>query len=500
MRRDVLSAGFVGAVVLAFLGGYYLSSIREQKSPPVPTETEAPAKQEPVKISCDDRKYVVVPQDGRRGLWGIAEKQYGNRGYLNLLIAEKNSDKYPSLKENPNFIQIGWVLTIPCCLCDLPPAPKPVVKKVKKVVTVVLEPQPCPACPKVEILPTLEAPPVVVAPPEKVSPPEAPKPPPTPTPAPAPAVVAPQPIPQQPLPPQVVKPPVDEDLLPPEHQSYHESGPVTKQPAAKKVPDVPVTKQEHWGHGDGSERRAPGSMWNIIGTSPLERDNWIDYFHVDQGILLGKIGGVKVVPYIGLNAVKDSKGYSWNNRVQGEVGVKFVKSFTNGVIDVGTAFAAERRFGQNLSVRTRTGIIGFAGGWHGWQQPNSQPSSKKFLPGGLPGAFQWRVGNISPFEKNNVIGSLRADQGFTLAKLGRVSLIPTATFQGWTDSDKNPWNRRYMYGGGLKIAIPVGNGIVDLQGGYMCAKQYSGAPSSGTGCGPAVSVNFWTGWHGWGRK
>jgi LysM repeat protein len=455
---------------------------------------------------CVATKHTVVKGDN---LWSIAERAWGGRGYFWPVLAEANN------VPNPNLILVGQMLVIPC-LCDLPVlAKKPMpVNKIKKVVPkkakLATPKVVCPACPPTELKTAVPAP---AAQPE--TPTEAPKPslvqtPIQPTPAPAPQPVAQLPAPAspvvtQPAPkPQPVPPPAkspEEEIIPPEHQSYHESGPVNKQPTTpKKISEVPVTKGEHWGHGDDVERATPGSLWDIVGTSPLEKNNWVDYFHVDQGILLGKIGKIQVVPYVGFNAVKDSKGFPWNNRVQGEAGIKFARPFLGGVIDVGTAFAAERRFGKSLLTNTKTGLIGFAGGWHGWQQPNSAPSSRKFLPGTLPGTFQWRVGNISPFERNNVIGSLRTDQGFTLAKLGRVYFIPTGTFQGWVDSDKNPWNRRYMYGGGLKIAVPFKSSVVDVQGGYMCARQYSGAPSvSGTGCGPAVSLNIWTGW-GRGKK
>lgn len=479
MRRRSLIYAVVSCVGVLALVSLFYWGCGQKKVMPAPTKIEVSA---PPPI-CVPHKVVVMEGNS---LWKIAKNEWGGRAYFWPVIAETN--KLP----NPNLILVGQVLTIPC-LCDLPVLKKkPVVKKVtkkvvSKTVSVVTPKMVCPECPSVPE-PEVAVAPTPVQPPEKVSLPEAPKPPSAPVqPAPVPLVVTQSPPTSQPVRPPA-KQPIEEDvIIPPEHQSYHESG------------LVPVTKQEHWGHGD-IERATPGSLWDIVGTSPLEKNNWINYFHVDQGFLLGKIGKVQVVPYVGFNAVKDSKGFPWNNRVQGEVGVKFARPFLGGVIDVGTAFAAERRFGKSLSTNTKTGLIGFAGGWHGWQLPNNVPPPNKLLPGGLPGTFQWRVGNISPFERNNVIGSLRADQGFTLAKFGRVSFIPTASVQAWTDSDKNPWNRRYMYGGGLKVAIPFKASIVDVQGGYMCAKQYSGAPSiSGTGCGPAISLNIWTGW-GRGKK
>jgi len=54
-------------------------------------------------------KYRVVSGDS---LWKIAERFYGNGSRYKDIINE-NREKYPSLVENPNAIQIGWTLSIP---------------------------------------------------------------------------------------------------------------------------------------------------------------------------------------------------------------------------------------------------------------------------------------------------------------------------------------------------------------------------------------------------
>lgn len=488
MRRNtilVAAASFCAGLLLMLMLYHY--GVLEQKKQPAPTKaTVSVAKQEmPV---CVPQKYAAVTGDS---LWKIAEREWGGRAYFWPVLLESN----PEIT-NPNLIFVGQVITIPC-LCDLPVlAKKQVTRKVaRKATRKVVAPLPCPECPKCSECPKTEAAPPA---PEQVAVPEAPAPP-----APEPqAVVTPQltpkpttapaPVTQTILPtPQPATPVVDKDLVPPEFQSYHGDRDLSGTNTG-----VPVAKQNHQGHirTDVVRREFPGSYWNTILTNPVEERNWIDYFHFDQGVEIARIGKTMVVPYIGINAAADTKGYQWNNRLQGEAGIKLVRFFDSGIVEIGSAYAVERRFG-NESPRTKTGIINFAGGWHGWQLPNVQPAPKNFLPGGLPGSFQWRVGNTSPFERNNVIAATRIDQGFTLAKFGRVSLIPTATVQVGVDSDKNPWNRRYMYGGGLKVAVPWKSGIVDVQGGYMCAKQYAGTPLSRfSNCGPAVSLNFWTGW------
>lgn len=45
-------------------------------------------------------------------LWNIAKKYYG-KGSEYPKIQNANTTKYPSLKNNPNYIQVGWELIIP---------------------------------------------------------------------------------------------------------------------------------------------------------------------------------------------------------------------------------------------------------------------------------------------------------------------------------------------------------------------------------------------------
>jgi len=490
MRRNtilVAAAGFCAGLLLMFLLYHY--GAVGQKKEPVPTTkaTVSVAKQEMPKQEtpvCMPKAYVSKPGDS---LWKIAGREWGGRSYFWPVLLEFNDIP------NPNLILVGQALIIPC-LCDLPTLTeeqvvKSVAKRVVRKATKVAAPLPCPECPECPQCPKTEAAPIASVTPS-----------PEPTAVqPAPVVVT-RPIEQKPAPVPVVQakpqlqpapPVVDKDLVPPEYQSYHGD----RDELSGTNTGVPVAKQDHQGHArGGSEREAPGSSWNLIGTSPIEKNNWIDYFHIDQGIVVGNIGKIQIVPYIGFNAVADTKGYQWNNRLQGEAGLKLIRPLRSGVIEVGSAYAVERRYG-NEPTKTKTGVIGFAGGWHGWHLPSNVPSPRKLFPGTLPGTFQWRVGNTSPFERNNVIAVTRMEQGFTLAKFGRVSIIPTGAIQVGADSDKNPWNRRYMYGGGLKVAVPWKSGIVDVQGGYMCAKQYAGTPLSRmNSCGPAISLNFWTGW------
>jgi hypothetical protein len=295
-------------------------------------------------------------------------------------------------------------------------------------------------------------------------------------------------------------------LVLPEHPSYHEDAKIVPPGTPSFHGDIssgrptdqgkPVTSDIKVKSGDDGV--FTGSLWNVIQHSPLEK-GVVDYFHIDQGYVFSKFefGKVRVGPYVSLNVVKGTEGrqYPWKNRVETEFGVRFVRPLSHGVIEAGTAYSVEERF--SLRPSARSGFIGFLGGWEGWNLPNRQPPPRTFLPGTFPGSFQYRLGNLSPFEPLNVIGSVRLDQGITLAKVRGISFIPSGTVWLMGDTDKNAWNRRLLYGAVMKGAMPFKSGIVEVQGGYMCAKQYSGPSIFGTSsraCGPSLGLVLWTGW------
>ncbi len=443
-----LAGGMVG-----YLVGYKVGSRSQPLVVNAPTPVVAP-QPAPPQPTCQDRSYTVV--SGKiNSLWRVAENQYGGRAYLWPLIAEKTGIKPPYV------IRVGDILKVPCCLCELPAlvktqvvqkaAKKQVAKRVAKKVAPASEPV------------------TVVGPvgPQGPQGPAGPAGPPGPTGPSGPqgpaGPVGPQG--QVAAPPQSPAPPAKTEVL-------RDLAPLSSLPAPKY---------------------APGSAWNSFGTSPLESGNYVNYLHADQGFILGWIGGVKVEPYVAFNSTHDSKGYMWNNKTEAEVGLKLGKPFSHGILEVGGAFAVERR--QSSPSETRSGFIGFTDGWFGWDAPTSRHSDKNLFRS-TPGSFQFLAGNVSPFEKNNVIGTVRLEQGITLAKAGRVSFIPEGWGQVGADTQDKPWNNRLVYGGGLKAAIPWNSGTVNVLGGYECAEQYRnrGGSSSNSVCGPTVKVDIWTGW------
>lgn len=233
----------------------------------------------------------------------------------------------------------------------------------------------------------------------------------------------------------------------------------------------------------------PGSAWNSLGTTPVEDGNWVNQFHLDQGIVLTQVGGVLVEPYVALNATVDTEGYTWNNKAKVEAGLKLSKPLPHGVVNMSVAYANERR---EKEMGSKSNLIFYNDAWFGWNQPSANKGDSSMT---LPGTIWWVMGNVSPFEKNNVIGLARAEQGVTVAKIGKVSLTPTGWGQAGFDSQDKPWNNRYTLGGGLKVSFPWRTGVLGIQGGYECTRYHGkAAVSSSATCGPAVKVDVWSGW------
>jgi hypothetical protein len=477
--------------VLGLLTGYYGHDKLKPPPPPIRVvNVEVPAKEPTPKPACTNRKWLVASDD-KRGIWGIAEKEYGGRGYLGPLIIEASVKDYPSLATNPNLIRPGWILTVPCCLCDLPPLEKKsaVAKKVAPKARAARPVAPKPVQPPSAPAPCKPC--EIPAPkPEVQSPVTAPKPPPA---APAPqqsqqVIVNVSPTAPAPTPAPAAKPTPAPQPAPPQ---------VTPAPAQKVEPQPvkPAVEVKPPGVKLSPPKLLVGSIWDSFGQNPIEPGNFVNYSHIDFGVVVDTVKKVQIEPYVGVNFIRDTKSLPWDNRVIGEWGVKFVRPFSHGVVEVGGAYAAERRFSVTGSPQqTKTGPEFFTNGWFGRDLPTRHESERKFFTGTFPGAFQWRIGNVSPFERNNLIGWIRADQGFTLAKVKGISFIPTAMSIFTFDTDNSFWNRRVTYGGGMKVAFPWKSGTLNFQGGYQCAKQYTGTPVvGGSRCGPGVSLDFWTG-------
>ncbi|HEY0221023.1 MAG TPA: LysM peptidoglycan-binding domain-containing protein [Candidatus Paceibacterota bacterium] len=475
MVTKTVGAASLAIAVVIFSLGFIASSYNnarndfERKEVVVtkPAPAVEPGESEVTSSFCEEFVTYTVPPKGSRinSLWRVTEEMYKGRGYMYRLIAEDNNIK------SPYVIQPGQVLRIRMSLCNLTEIPK--VQKVvrpkspprarvtyhhhpshpkekEKVRTIVPPPAPEPA-------PVAETPVVVVPAPEAV--------PPTPTTAPAPPVPSPR---------------------------RTEEGVILPEPRLDPVPRIDLGRTLPQEVEVKLPLLTPGSAWNSFGTNPVESHNWTNQFHVDQGAILGRPLGLSLEPYVAVNATQDTGGFSWNNKVKVEGGLKVVKPFPHGVMNVSLAYASEHRENE-----TRSGPSLSHDGWFGWDQPTRKGEVDFSVK---PGSVWWIVGNVSPFEKNNVIGLARAEQGITIAKAKGVSFIPLGWAQAGFDTQDKPWNNRYTVGGGLKMSIPWNTRVVGLQGGYECTRNYDKSITTASTCGPTVKADFWTGWRKLGGK
>jgi hypothetical protein len=462
---------------LALIGVGYLARYTQAGPPvvrkeaiaapaPAPAAAAPSAPQLPV---CVDTTY-TVPYKGHRinSLWRIAKEVYRGRAYLWPLIAEANGIV------SPYVIQPDQVLKIPMTLCGLAELETPL--RSDKVVKKAAAPKKTSASlPEKKLSASIPTPPV---------------PPPAAAPAPQPAAPkAEAATPPAPIPPREPAP------APAVAAQQEEAKPVVPPPAeVPTIPKLPELKQRISAENIASPTLTPGSAWNTLLTVPVERGNWINQFHIDQGVILARPAGIAIEPYVAVNVTQDTKGYDWNNKTKVEAGLKLGKTVSHGVMNVSFAYADERReYGGS-----RSGFTVYHDAWFGRDIPNDSPGTRYFKA--APGYVWWIVGNVSPFEKGNVIGLARAEQGVAAVKTGGISLIPTAWLQGGFDTDGNPWNRRYTAGGGGKIAIPWHTGTIGVTGGYECTRSYDDKAPSGAACGPTVRVDFWTGWRKIGGK
>lgn len=231
----------------------------------------------------------------------------------------------------------------------------------------------------------------------------------------------------------------------------------------------------------------PGSAWNSSGNvSPAEKGNILSTTYVEQGYTLFRSRTISFVPYVSLSVSFDTEGYDWNNRVNGQAGVKLVKSFKSGVVSLGAAYVEEYRF---KSGSRNSGPVFYASEWFGWNQPTANLTSRKIR---FPGSTWLSVGNISPVEKGNVILSAYLEQGMTIAKIRRTSVIPFGAYTLSRDTDGYDWNNRDLYAAGLKLAIPGSSKVTELGVAYQREHRIkSGLDADGI----AVFLRFWIGWN-----
>jgi hypothetical protein len=235
-----------------------------------------------------------------------------------------------------------------------------------------------------------------------------------------------------------------------------------------------------------------GQMWSSNGTySPLEKGNVLSqsYFEQTASVFSTWSNSLTVTPYTGFGMVFDTKGYSWNNKIQPSGGIKVNKFFRYGIISVGTAYAYEDRFNDSKAPKA-SGRTDFILDWFGWQPVSSKTSR-------FPGSTWAIVGHYSPVERGNLVEQAYVTQGFVLHRFDRATIVPYGELTIGHDSQGYDWENRTISGGGVKVAVPMGNLYTDLGAGLVHENRLiTGLSANGLKVFMDVSYT----WHLFGRK
>ena len=234
-----------------------------------------------------------------------------------------------------------------------------------------------------------------------------------------------------------------------------------------------------------------GQMWSSNGTySPLEKGNVLSqsYFEQTASVYSTWDNSVTITPYAGFGMVSDTKGYSWNNKIQPSGGIKVNKLFRHGIVSVGTAYAYEDRFTDSNAPKA-SGRTDYMLDWFGWQSVSSKTSR-------FPGSTWAILGHFSPVEHGNLIAQGYVTQGFVLHRFNRAAVVPYGEFTIGHDSQGFDWENRAISGSGVKLAIPRGQLYTDLGAGVVHENRFNTGRSAN---GLKVFMNVSYTWHLFGR-
>jgi hypothetical protein len=224
--------------------------------------------------------------------------------------------------------------------------------------------------------------------------------------------------------------------------------------------------------------------------SPLEPGNVLFQTYIEQTATVFATwhNSLTVVPYVSVNTVFDTAGYNWNNKIQPSTGARVSKLFPHGVISAGTAYLYEDRFSAPKEFRA-SGRSDYVLGWFGWQ-PVSEAKNR------FPGSTWGIVGHISPVERGNLIEQQYVTQGYVLHRFSRAAIIPYSEATVGHDSQGLDWENKAVLGGGVKVAVPLGNMYTDLGAGVMHENRFRSGLSA-TGIRVFMNVSYT--WHLFGR-
>ena len=232
----------------------------------------------------------------------------------------------------------------------------------------------------------------------------------------------------------------------------------------------------------------PGSLLINGGyASPLEEQNFVTVYALEQGVVVLGRERHRIVSFVTMTGGFDRRGFDWNNRVGVQAGVKYVRNYPTGVVQLGGGYVHESR----LRSAVRQGQpLWFANYWFGWAGRAPAKGSRAILTS-LPGSSWASVGTQAPTEPKNIITTIFIEQGVTLFRVSRLAAVPYVEYTLGVDSSRHFWNNRQVFGEGLKLRVAVGRGVIETVGVYKHERRWLTRQSRAQA---TASINFWYGW------
>ena len=230
----------------------------------------------------------------------------------------------------------------------------------------------------------------------------------------------------------------------------------------------------------------PGSVGGAIGTlAPSEPGNVISQMAIEQGVSPWHRGSLFLVGFARVSPGRDTEGLAWNNRTPTMFGARLTKVMQTGVLqlNVGAALAGDTAGSSKL---TR---VAFGSYWAGWR--GVRGGSHEVFDA-FPGSISAISGIITPLEPDNWITSTMVDQGVTVYRRHRSTIIPFTRFAASVDTERYSWNNRTSIEGGAKLRQDVRGGIIDV--GVSHRLQYDRVTRQFRNA-PVVFVEMWIGWN-----
>ncbi len=495
--QNRITAAVMGAFLLLtasfFIGRWTITGDTESEiSTPVVLAASVPnTPEKPSDTVSRDRVYKTVPGDT---LWKISEREYGGRGYLYPLLAEVNKIA------DVDRIPVGIALAIPCCLSALPTLPQNVPETTAKPEIRV----------QGETTKNTESATLPALTPTRF---------PVSTPAPIRSALVETLMPETPAETNVSQPtssalPVPPAILPTPVPTLRITAPSPATPSPVKPPETPNSPmtpivigpplfpspgiREKFTTLIRTVVRPPNipGQWTVtakndFGNLPIanKQANFVNRFRVDAGRTVIESRNFEVQPYGAVSrlfAMKDTPTLPLDKSVQIEIGVRAVRTFKESSVNFAAGYMKELKTSV-LEKRGSGSPFLSSQGEIFWKVSRRQPD--------LLGKFEWLVGNLESFEKRNVIGTLRIEQGYARGNPRGITFGPEAHFAVGIDTQKQPANNRWETGGGFKFTIPVEKVKVDILGGVSCTNQYRGKfVQFNSGCGQTVSIRVQKSW------